>query len=54
MLPPQSYMAIKKPAGEQALIDQAAKMLAEAKTPLIHAGSGVLRSGNLKRAYGVG
>jgi len=48
ILPSKSYRATENPVGEPALINQAAKMLAEAKTPLIHAGGGVLRSGASK------
>jgi acetolactate synthase-1/2/3 large subunit len=48
ILPPKSYRATEKPVGDSTLIEQAAKMLAEAKTPLIHAGGGVLRSGASK------
>ncbi|MEM3766648.1 MAG: thiamine pyrophosphate-binding protein, partial [Candidatus Bathyarchaeia archaeon] len=42
--PPQSYRALVEPVGESAVIERAARMLAEAKTPIIHAGGGVLRS----------
>jgi len=48
MLSPESYRAVEKPVGNPTLIEQAAKMLTEAKTPLIHAGGGVLRSGASK------
>jgi acetolactate synthase-1/2/3 large subunit len=34
-----------RPAGDPDLIDRAAKLLGEARSPLIHAGGGVLRSG---------
>ncbi|MEM2947854.1 MAG: thiamine pyrophosphate-binding protein, partial [Candidatus Bathyarchaeia archaeon] len=44
ILPPQNYRALVGPAGDPAAIEKAAKMLADAKMPLIHAGGGVLRS----------
>lgn len=43
-VPPKSYRSIARPVGDISLIEQAAKMLGEAKLPLIHAGGGVLRS----------
>ncbi|MBS7608878.1 MAG: thiamine pyrophosphate-binding protein [Thermoproteota archaeon] len=48
ILSQKSYRAVEKPVGSAALIDQAARMLVEAKMPLIHAGGGVLRSGASK------
>lgn len=41
---PERYRAITPPSGDPDLITMAAKMLTEAEMPLIHAGSGVLRS----------
>jgi len=45
---PLSYRAAERPVGDSSLIDQAAMMLVKAKSPLIHAGGGVLRSGASK------
>jgi len=45
---PFSYRATEQPIGDPSLIDQAAMMLVKAKSPLIHAGGGVLRSGASK------
>lgn len=45
---PFSYRAAEPPVGDPSLIDQAAMMLVKAKSPLIHAGGGVLRSGAFK------
>lgn len=42
--PPQSYRASMGPVGEPTIIEKAARMLVEAKMPIIHAGGGVLRS----------
>jgi acetolactate synthase-1/2/3 large subunit len=42
------YRAIERPVGNASLLDQAARMLVNAKSPLIHAGGGVLRSGASK------
>ncbi len=44
ILPPQNYRASVGTVGDPAIIEKAAKMLADAKMPLIHAGGGVLRS----------
>ena len=44
ILPPSKYRAVERPVGNPSLIDKAAMMLANAKSPLIHAGGGVLRS----------
>lgn len=48
MIPPKSYRALERPVAEPSLVNRAAKMLADAKMPLIHAGGGVLRSGASK------
>jgi acetolactate synthase-1/2/3 large subunit len=48
ILHPSSYRAIERPVGNASLLDQAARMLVDAKSPLIHAGGGVLRSGASK------
>jgi len=45
---PPSYRPTERPVGDPSLIDQAAMMLVKAKSPLIHAGGGVLRSGASK------
>jgi len=45
VLPPHRYRATTPPAGDPALIEQAADLLARAERPLLHAGSGVLRAG---------
>jgi acetolactate synthase-1/2/3 large subunit len=45
ILPPQKYRAGTPPVADVRLIEQAAEMLAKAKCPLIHTGSGVLRAG---------
>ncbi|HID85824.1 MAG TPA: thiamine pyrophosphate-binding protein [Anaerolineae bacterium] len=42
---PQRYRATTPPAGDPALVERAAEMLARAERPLIHAGGGVLRAG---------
>ncbi len=44
ILPPERYRALARPVGDPDLVDKAAKMLAEAESPLIHAGGGVLRA----------
>jgi len=43
--PPARYRAMTPPAGDPALIAQAAEMLLAAERPLLHAGGGVLRAG---------
>jgi len=43
--PPERYRAPRPPVGDPELIEEAARLLAEAEFPLIHAGGGVLRSG---------
>jgi len=45
ILPPERYRATMPPAADPELVERAAKMLAEAELPLIHAGGGVLRAG---------
>jgi acetolactate synthase-1/2/3 large subunit len=45
---PQGYRALERPVGNLSVIDKAAMMLVKAKSPLIHAGGGVLRSGASK------
>lgn len=45
LLPPSSYRAEKPACGDPELVREAARWLAEAQSPLIHAGGGVLRSG---------
>jgi acetolactate synthase-1/2/3 large subunit len=45
ILPPQRYRATTPPVADSGLIEQAAEMLANAQWPLIHTGSGALRSG---------
>ncbi len=45
IVPPQRYRAMTPPAGDSTLIKEAAELLARAERPLIHAGTGVLRSG---------
>ena len=45
ILPPARYRPTVPPGGEPQLIKQAAEMLAQAKSPVIHAGGGALRSG---------
>lgn len=42
--PPRRYRALRPPVGDLRLIDEAAEILSSAEMPLIHAGSGVLRS----------
>ncbi|MGQ9722087.1 MAG: thiamine pyrophosphate-binding protein [Candidatus Jordarchaeum sp.] len=44
IVPPERYRAIKPATGDPDLVKRAAKMLVEAKFPLIHCGGGVLRS----------
>ncbi len=44
IVPPERYRSTKLPVGNPELVKKAAKMLAEAKLPLIHCGGGVLRS----------
>jgi len=44
IVPPKNYRAISPSVGNPSLIEEAAKMLVNAKMPLIHAGGGVLRS----------
>jgi len=48
IIPPFGYRPTERPVGDSSLIDQAAMMLVKAKSPLIHAGGGVLRSGASK------
>ncbi len=45
LMPPERYRPVRRPVGDPVLVKMAAKMLAEARLPLIHAGGGVLRSG---------
>jgi acetolactate synthase-1/2/3 large subunit len=45
VLPPSQYRAARPSAGDPALIEQAAGMLAEAERPLLHAGGGLQWSG---------
>ncbi len=45
ILAPRQYRAVTPPLADPDLIEQAAARLVEAQWPLIHAGSGVLRSG---------
>ncbi len=45
ILPPARYRPTVPPRGDPQLVKQAAEMLAAAKSPLIHAGGGALRSG---------
>jgi len=45
ILPPERYRATARPMADQSMIEQAADMLVTAEWPLLHAGSGVLRSG---------
>lgn len=42
---PGSYRALRGPAGDRDLVDEAARQLVSAHRPLIHAGGGVLRAG---------
>ncbi|MGQ9623872.1 MAG: thiamine pyrophosphate-binding protein [Candidatus Bathycorpusculaceae bacterium] len=44
IVPPPSYRVLEHPVGDASLIEQAAMMLVKAKSPLIHAGGGVLRA----------
>jgi len=44
IVPPPCYRALEPPVGDSSLIEQAAIMLVKAKSPLIHAGGGVLRA----------
>lgn len=44
IVPPPSYRASEPPVGDASLVEQAAMMLVKAKSPLIHAGGGVLRA----------
>jgi acetolactate synthase-1/2/3 large subunit len=44
IFPPPCYRALEPPVGDSSLIEQAAIMLVKAKSPLIHAGGGVLRA----------
>jgi len=48
ILHPSRYRSVERHMGDAALVDQAASMLVSAKSPLIHAGGGVLRSGASK------
>jgi len=48
ILEPSCYRPVERPVGNLSSVDQAARMLAKAKLPLIHAGGGVLRSGASK------
>jgi len=45
ILSPDRYRATARPMADQSMIEQAADMLVTAEWPLLHAGSGVLRSG---------
>jgi acetolactate synthase-1/2/3 large subunit len=45
ILPPARYRATVPASGDPQLIKQAAEMLAQARSPVIHAGGGALRSG---------
>jgi len=45
ILHPSRYRSVERHIGDAASLDQAAAMLVNAKSPLIHAGGGVLRSG---------
>ena len=45
ILPPARYRPTVPPGGDPQLIEQAAEMLARARSPVIHAGGGALRSG---------
>jgi acetolactate synthase-1/2/3 large subunit len=45
ILPPARYRPTVPPSGDPQLVRQAAEMLAQAKSPIIHAGGGALRSG---------
>jgi acetolactate synthase-1/2/3 large subunit len=45
ILPPARYRPAVPPSGDPQLVKQAAEMLAQAKSPVIHAGGGALRSG---------
>jgi acetolactate synthase-1/2/3 large subunit len=45
ILPPARYRPTAPPSGDPRLIEQAAEMLARARSPVIHAGGGALRSG---------
>ena len=44
ILPPARYRPTVPPSGDPQLVKQAAEMLAQAKSPIIHAGGGALRS----------
>ena len=45
ILPPARYRPTVVPSGDRELIKQAAEMLAQARSPIIHAGGGAVRSG---------
>jgi acetolactate synthase-1/2/3 large subunit len=45
VLPPHQYRALAPPLGNPDAIKKAARMLVEARAPLLHAGGGVLQSG---------
>jgi acetolactate synthase-1/2/3 large subunit len=45
ILMPEQYRAIASPVADMSLIERAADMLVSAQWPLLHAGTGVLRSG---------
>jgi len=45
ILPPARYRSTVPPSGDRELIKQAAEMLAQARSPVIHAGGGAVRSG---------
>jgi len=45
ILPPRNYRPETPPPADPSLIEQAAEMLANSSYPLVHVGSGVLRSG---------
>ncbi|MGQ9572676.1 MAG: thiamine pyrophosphate-binding protein, partial [Dehalococcoidia bacterium] len=53
ILPPARYRPTVPPSGNPELIKQAAEMLAQAKSPVIHAGGGALRSGATAEIVGL-
>ncbi len=50
ILKPENYRSLKGPSGNPDLIDEAARLLAKAKMPLIHLGGGILRSDAMDEA----
>ncbi|MFP3143930.1 MAG: thiamine pyrophosphate-binding protein [Caldisphaera sp.] len=50
LLKPENYRPIIPPAGNPDLINEAARLLAKAKMPLIHLGGGVLRANAVEEA----